>query len=399
MDALNPCPMTPAQRFHALFDSNPFVNTATPEPGMPRKADPAQKDLLDPTQKRQATGIRPNDVAWMNYLDLYVGHVRLRSKSGHCDHVDSVLRRFTEYRGLYASKLREVTTVDIELYLAERMKDHNRSGKPLTERTLNNEVDILNACFAYAGPKDRTRGGRKHLGWVTDPAFCEPLPEPDVSPVELTDEQIENFIRATKQATVPQIEGCSPADFWLAVLVLESLTLLRRRALLLVKRPTDEILLERKELFIPAAINKTNQDAIVTLGTTDAVPQLFHRLPSRVGEPLLPWRSASGKPLSLGYFSDTIRKMQEKAGIPDGQRLKLKYLRSTSANKVEDAFDEATAKSKLKHGPNTNTYRKHYRKRAPKPKEIAATDSLAGWLFGVLKSADTPAAPALRVIG
>lgn len=50
-------------------------------------------------------------MAWLNYVDAYLGHVRLRSKSVYAVNVERVLNRFTEYRGLFGTRLNAITTV------------------------------------------------------------------------------------------------------------------------------------------------------------------------------------------------------------------------------------------------------------------------------------------------
>lgn len=357
-----------------------------------------QRKLFDESDlRRSPRQSRGDRTPFVNYVDIYCDRMETRYVSGHPAQVRRVLNRFIEYRGLFQHRLKDVHALEIEEYLARRKKDTWR-GNLLSARTLNNELEIINQAFTYAGPKDRTKGGRKHLCWLNDPPYCELLPEPDLNPVQLTPEQIQGFVQATQFATSPQIDQCSPQDFWLAVLIVDFLTLLRRRALLLVERPTDEMLLGRKQLFIPAAINKTKQDVYVTLGSDDSIPQILARLPSKPGEPLLPWRRRDGRALSPNYFSRYIKQFQDKAGISDAGRLKLKFIRSTSANIVEDAFDELTAKSKLKHSPNTNTYAQNYRVRRPKTKEVQATDRLKSYLFELI--AKTPEKqPDLKVIG
>lgn len=395
MDFLNPRSPSAAERFHALFEpnlSNPLAASRNEGPDVPHAIHEDRRQ--DPTGKS-----RGSEMSWVAYVDLYLQRLENRYTSDYPRVVRLYLERFTEYRGLHAARLGDIHSIDIEQYLSDRRRDRNSLGEPLSERTLNNEISALNACFAFAGPKDRTRDGRKHLNWLAEPPYCEKLSEPGLDPVKLSNEQIQAFIRATAIARSPNIEGCSPQDFWVCVLILDSLTLLRRKALLMVERPDDDMLLVRKQLFIPAAINKTKEDVYVTLGTDDTIPRLFAKLPTKPGERLLPWRDNTGRPLTLNYFSEVIRQFQREAGIPDGQRLKLKHLRSTSANRVEEATDESTAKSKLKHGPNTNTYRKHYRSRQPSAKEVEATDSLTSWLFGMLKTSDEVGGPDLRVFG
>lgn len=393
MFALSQKSLSAAQRFNALFDQ--------PEPaGMHRTTKSSaggQRSLFDGEVLRSPQRSRKDRTPFVNYVEIYCDRLENRYTSDHPAQVRRVLTRFIEYRRLFQHRLRDIHALEIEEYLSQRKKDTWR-GKLLSPRTLNNELEIINQAFTFAGPKDRTKGGRKHLCWLNDPPYCELLPEPDLNPVQLMPEQIQAFVRATQLATSPNLDGCSPQDFWLSVLIVDFLTLLRRRALLLVSRPSDEMLLERKQLFIPAAINKTKQDVYVTLGSDDSIPQILARLPSKPGEPLLPWRRRDGRPLSANYFSRYIKQFQDKAGISDAARLKLKFIRSTSANIVEDAFDELTAKSKLKHSPNTNTYGQNYRVRRPKTKEVQATDRLKSYLFDLI--AKTPdQQPELKVIG
>lgn len=386
--------LSPVACFHALF-SQPL------EVGMRRTDADGQRPLFAEDFIPRPRDRRGDETALVNFIDIYCERLKNRSRNQvYVENVRTVLDRFVEYRGLHAARLRDVQSIDVEMYLAQRKKDLFR-GKPLSAVTLNNEIGYLNTAFSFAGPKDKYRGGRKHLGWLAEPPYCERVPEPDLAPVELTDAQIQRFMEATSHATAPRIEGCSPRDFWVAVLILDSLTLLRRGALLSVLRPDDETLLVRKQLFVTADQNKTNEDIFVTLGTDDTIPTLFAKLPTKPGEPLLPWRRPDGRPMSLGYFSQHLKDFQRTAGVPEEERLKIKHLRSTGSNKAEELADEATAKSKLKHSPNTNTYRKHYKSRRPSQKEIQATDALWGWISGVIRTVadDEQRPPSLQVIG
>lgn len=298
--------------------------------------------------------------------------------------VRRVLDRFTNYRSLVNKELEEITQNDLESYLARRRQDRWRN-QPLSATTLNNEIAILNSAFAYAGPRGHKKHERCRLGLLSSPPALCYIDEDDLAPVELTQSQITNCLHATRYATSPRVNGCSPQTFWVCALFLGSLTLLRRAALLQVPRPTDEMLVQEKRLFLPARLNKTRRDIWLSLGSTNELVDLFAALPSEVGQPLLPWRARNGRPMSLCHFNATLRGFQEKAGIPKPQRVRTKDLRSTSATIIGDNFNDDVAKRKLGHSANTHTYEKHYKGRKPTPTEVAATDFVADMLIESLR--------------
>lgn len=309
-----------------------------------------------------------------------------------------VLDRFMTYRTCATRTIEEITQADLEHYLARRRQDRWRN-QPLSAVTLNNEIAILNSFFAYAGPKGHKKHERHRLGLLPIPPQLSYVDEDDLEPRELTAAQVTACLQATKYARSPRIQGCSPQTFWVCALFLGSLTLLRRAALLRVPRPEDHVLIEQKRLFLPAKLNKTRRDIWLSLGSREDLAELFAALPTAVGEPLLPWRTASGRSMCLSHFNATLREFQEKAGIPKLQRVRTKDLRSTSATIIGDNFNDDVAKRKLAHSPNTHTYEKHYKGRKPTPTEVAATDFIADRLLESLRAPETEHPPTLKISG
>ncbi len=321
--------------------------------------------------------------------------------SDHNANIRRVLDRFTARRNLIDRSVQSIEQIELELYIASRRGDRWRN-QPLTTTTLNNEVTILNAVFAFAGPKGHKKHERNRLGLMPSPPWLAHLPEDDLAPVELTEQQIAKCLDATRHAKTPRVDGCSPATFWICTLILAGLTLLRRNALLKIPRPDDVMLLEQRRLFLPAGINKTRRDVWVSLGSHDQLVELFAALPSKVGEPLLPWKDRAGRPMTLSHFNHCLAKFQRVAGIPEAERVRTKDFRSTSATLVGDEFGDAIAKRKLAHSPNTNTFEKHYKGRKPTSKEVAATDYIADILISSLRNPPPPQpqpSTDLRVIG
>lgn len=313
--------------------------------------------------------------------------------------VRRVLDRFTTYRACADKSIDQITQLDLEQYLARRRQDRWRN-EPLSAVTLNNEISILNSVFAYAGPKGHRKHERHRLGLLAMPPQLEMIEEDDLEPVELSADQITACLQATRLARTPRVPGCSPQTFWVCALFLGSLTLLRRAALLKVPRPEDHILIEQKRLFLPARLNKTRRDVWLSLGSRDDLVELFASLPSEVGEPLLPWRTATGRAMSLSHFNHSLKDFQVRAGIPKLKRVRTKDLRSTSATLIGDRFNDDVAKRKLAHSPNTNTYERNYKGRKPTPTEVAATDFMADLLLESLRrppEGDGP--PTLRISG
>ena len=332
---------------------------------------------------------REPPMKWAVYKEIYVSLQRVTHKSGHPENVRRVLDRFTHYCNLIGADLEEISQHDFDMYVARRREDEWR-GKPISNRTINNEIDILNAAFAKAGPKLATRSGRENYGYLeTTPPFKQPLEEDESEPVCVGGETIAAFMRAvTDHARVPNVDGCTPYNFWLCVLLLGGITGLRRGALLQIPRPDDVMLRDRRELVLPAHLNKARtgrrrkrKPLRFSLGRNDRVIELLVNLPSKPGEQLLPWRRNSGRPMTLGYFSNTMAEIQRAAGISDADRLKLKYLRSTAGTEIADVFGDAVAKKKLGHSPTTNTLDTNYKSRAPREKDIEASDHLANMIL------------------
>lgn len=347
------------------------VNNALRENGQLR-LEPAEPLRADP------------NMSWSLYKDSYC--VRLRTRYPESDHpwlVGRTLDRFTLYCHLNGRRLSEITSLDIEHYVALRRKDAWRN-KPIGNRTINNEINALNAVFAFAGPVCRG-AGRRNLGLLTSPPFCELLPVDDPNPVVLTADQLARYIDATAYAVTPRLDGCTPQQFWLATLVLSGVTALRRKALLRVPRPDDYQLRELREIVVPPHINKTRRELRITLGRRDEVIELLASLPTRPGEPLLPWKDPEGRPMSLGHFNREMAEFQKRAGITAENRVKTKHLRSTAGTEVGDRLGDAIAKKKLGHSPGSNTFDRHYKGRRPRDVDRDASDLMADLLFRSMK--------------
>lgn len=337
------------------------------------------------------------------FCAVYVNHLEVRHPhSDHSQQVRRILERFQRYRSLYSRRLCDIDTRDFAEYVARRRADLWR-GKPLTERTLNNEINTLNAAFAWAGPKIPFGRGRTFQEWITNPPYYEPLPEPDPLPILLEDGQLSAFIEATTTATSPHAEVCEPRSFWIAALFLVGVTSLRRKGLLLIPRPDDYVLLERRELILPARLSKTRREEAIPLGDDTRMAQIFGELPTKPGEPLLPWKDRSGRRMTLAHFNHSMAKIQRRAGIAEDRRITLKHVRSTVATHVCDSFNEATAKKRLGHSPRTNTINTNYLSRRPGPNDRAASDYLSRWLFGAAERSLGPApeneSPRLGIVG
>lgn len=364
-----------SERFHSLFDPQPFLRDE-PRP----------------------TGLEPH-MKWVILKELHLERLEVRSPGAEYNsQVRRVLDRFTHYRGLVVKELGAITQLDLEQFVIRRRTDLYR-GKLLSARTINNEIAILNAIFAWCGPPETRGPGRSNLGLLQRPPFLTPLDEPDVEPVAVSDEQLVNYLRATQRATSPRIRGCSPQTFWTCVLLLDGVTMLRRGGLLRIIRPTDYELLELKQLKLPAGINKSKRDEWLSLGSRASLLELLAALPSQPGEPLLPWRDRTGRAMSLNHFSRTMAKFQRDAGISDTDRVRLKQLRSTGATEVGDEFNDAVAKRKLKHGPTTNTFDQHYKSRRPTAAEHEASNYLADKLLRGVAVSQEKVVPQLGVFG
>lgn len=338
--------------------------------------------------------IAATPMKWLVYKELYLERLETRSpKSEHPKHARAVLDRFTKRLRLYERDLDSIRDIDLETYIRARRGDTYRD-RPLTVTTINGEIQILNTCFALAGPKTPRGPGRKNWQLIPFPPYAEPMEDCDRNPVVISEEQIEAFSRATSFARTPRYGGVSPQQFWHAALVLDAITALRRGALLDVLRPSDKILIERRELPVPAEISKTKREQIIALGSNEKVFDLLSTLPGEPGEPLLPWRRLNGQPMSRGHFSNEMARFQREAGIPESERIKTKHMRSTAATKIGEAFSEAIAKKRLGHTPGSKTWEKHYQGRGVSSLDHQASDQLADFIAPLLDSA-----PRISIVG
>ena len=117
---------------------------------------------------------------WVFYKELYLDSLEHRSKanSDYSENVRKVLDRFTKRCNLLMASLDDVTQLHLTNYVGSRKRDTWRN-RPLSNKTINNEIKILNACFSYAGPRERKGTGRRNLGWLEDPPWHEFLPDLD----------------------------------------------------------------------------------------------------------------------------------------------------------------------------------------------------------------------------
>lgn len=295
-----------------------------------------------------------DQVFWSVYKDMYLQRLQIRDNNkGHIDNVRRVLDRFTGYCNLVTRFLSEITVQVLENYLKIRKGEKSR-GKFLSKVTLNNDLRSLNSCLGAAGPIEPRGPGRSNYGFLEFPPYIEMLSVDETEPEVVTEQQIQKFSEAASFARSPRIEGCTPAEFWRATLLLGMITGLRRRGLLLIQRPSDDDLMEKRELYLPAKHHKTRNSLRIPLGSPE-VAMILSKLPSREGEPLLPWRQATGEPLSAQHFSNTMTKIQREAGIAEEDRVKTKNLRSTAATIIAEEFNDDLARKRLGHSPNSKS--------------------------------------------
>lgn len=325
----------------------------------------------------QQRRFRHDDIYWSVYKDMYLQSLATRNSSDvHFHNTRRTLDRFTRYCRCATKRLCEITDFDLEEYLRLRQQDTYR-GNPIKNVSLNNEIKMLNTCFAKAGPKESRGPGRANYAFIECPPFINRLEEDELEPQVVSEEQIERFSQAASLATTPNVEGCTPAQFWRAALLLAIVTGLRRSSLLRIQRPSDDVLRDQQELLLPASIHKTKNFLRIPLGSSEVVEFLL-QLPTAEGEPILPWKSSrTGKPLSLGHFSNTMAQIQRDAGISDQDRIVTKHLRSTAGTIICEEFNDDTARKRLGHSPTSKTFLKHY-----KAKRISKKDRLASEFLG-----------------
>ncbi|MBX3444237.1 MAG: hypothetical protein KF774_17680 [Planctomyces sp.] len=324
------------------------------------------------------------DMLFSDFCRMYVAAVRLVSgpHSAHPANVAATLDRFTRYTRSQQRPLSSLTAFDMLSYVTARKTDLYR-GRAVKNVTLNNEIRTLNAAFGKAGPKGRGRA-RENWNLIVSPPYMHELPEPEIQPVVITEQQLKAFLEAAADAKCPRAEVCDPLLFWRAAVLLELSTSMRRRALIHVPRPDDHALLALRELTLPSDFDKNGRVLVYPIGGDEHGPQiveLLSRLPTRPGERLLPWSHPGGRPMSLNHFSHTLKMIQRRAGIAEGARIRLKDMRSTVGTLVADEFSDAVAKKKLGHGPKTNTIQIHYKSYRPSEKDRQASDFMAAMAF------------------
>lgn len=324
---------------------------------------------------------------WVLFKEIYVERVELRHPgSDHPANIRRVLDRFTRYLGLVERDLSSITNLDFERYAQRRSRDTWR-GNPLQPRTINNELQILNTAFAFAGPPAARGPGRRNLGLLQTVPYADYLPELDTEPVACTSAQLERFLEATQHATVPRYPGVDPQKFWTAVLIVGLVTSLRRKALLRIPRPDNYTLYELRQLVLPARLNKTRREQRIALGS-ERVVEIVGSMPSLVGEPLLPWRNIDGRQMGLSHFNRYMKQLQERAGISPAQQIKTKHLRSTAATEIAERFGDAVAKKKLGHSPKSNVINTSYKARRISEIDHAASEHLAAMVLPLMQPED-----------
>ena len=334
---------------------------------------------------------RETGMKWLSFVEIYCETHESRHPGEHSKNVRRVLERFTEVRSLQEKLVAEVEPLDLELYVSARRETIYR-GKPLSERTINNEINILNTALAKAGPRGTSKRERKNFGYIETPPGIDTLPEPRRNPIQLSEEQRQAFLKALfEKSPAPRPEVCDRRQFWLALFLLESVAPFRRASLIRIPRP--ENLMSRLTLTLPATrgMNKTLDER--TFAVPECVAEVLDRLPTEPGERLLPWKKINGKPYTENYLSDVIREAQRRAGIDDSSRVLLKHLRSTVATLACTEYGEAVGRQLLGHAPGTNTISTNYTARGTSEADRRAAEELGR---RALEIAEVP--PDLKVV-
>lgn len=317
---------------------------------------------------------------WCAYREIYCDILDARHPGEHARNVRRVLDRFGRYRSLDTAELNDITSLDLDQYVMQRTADKWR-GRPVSPRTINNEIRILTTAFSKAGPPTPDRRGRRNFGYLNIAPGCELLPELRKNPVELSRDRQQCFVLAMcRFATTPRPSVCEPRLFWECVFLLSSVSPFRTAALTRIPRPDD--LLDRLELLLPASLNKVDEDR--TFALSREIAERLHELPSRPGDPLLPWHKPNGEPYGPGYFAAVIRGTQRQAGVPETERVIVKNFRSTVATQAAGRFGDAVAKQLLGHSAHSDTINRNYKRRGTGAADRAAVEQLSKSAFDLL---------------
>lgn len=348
----------------------------------------------------------PNDsgstMLWVTLRESFLSRMRAKRVSEtYYANVVKVLDRFTRTRNLWDARVDSIKQLDLQEYVTARSENtwsppKSKTGpSPLSNVTINNEIQILNSIFKYAGPRMNVRGHRDNLAVIEFPPHFEVLDTNDPMPICVSESQLGSFIDASSEATSPRKSVCEPKLFWTCVLVLDSITALRRGALLSVPRPSDDYLVGRRQIPIPAELMKNRRAEVIPLGRRDDVLELLMSLPSKVGEPFLPWRRPDGTRLSLSHFNASMKKFQVKAGI--SETLRTKHLRSTAATEIlNEQFSTDTARKRLGH-KSEDVIRKHYQARMVTAADVQASDFLASRVMDLIGKKNNPETIPIRI--
>ena len=300
---------------------------------------------------------------WVVYKEVYVSLQRVNHKSGHPENVRRVLDRFTHYCGLIGADLDEVSQHDFDLYVAKRRDDEWR-GKPISNRTINNEIDILNATLSKAGPKSATRAGRENYGYLSgNPPYKSPLEEDDPEPVCVGGDTIAAFMQAVQEhAKAPDVEGCTPYEFWLCVLLIGGITGLRRGALLQIPRPeTGKRCQEPFEGFftgLPRGVTVLSRPSCLILRrdqfeSPNGQPRFILLCRAVCSLAVMGWLTCLSQPgfLGSGHFESS----SFSRGVPECQRYKLlKRQSSARSTRLGGAFWSSHSKTINQAAQNVN---------------------------------------------
>ncbi|MES2793183.1 MAG: tyrosine-type recombinase/integrase [Planctomycetota bacterium] len=233
------------------------------------------------------------------------------------------------------SESREMARHHISAFLGYRQQSPGRKkGAKISNATINKEIRYIRLFVKYMS-EDKLGFG---LPTEWQPPKISKVKDPIRLPRWLDERELDRYFRSTGFARRTVVPGVPAPQSWQALLLLGFTTAMRRRALFGVPRPSDAQL-KRRELRLPAELDKSGVERIFPL--SELACEVIARLPGLPGEPMFRW---DGDYRSMYH---ELESMQTRAGIPPEQQNRLHVLRSSGATHM------------LKEGAPLSTVQRH----------------------------------------
>lgn len=312
--------------------------------------------VLDDTAAYIRTAERAEKWVTLRGGELFPSDGRMRLTEFYRQHYTQLSQRLESTDRLYRLTLRrwmlltgnppleQITSAMLARYRDALSRLPGRKGQA-SANTVRMHLAHVQHMLDKAGPPGRRN--RDAFGLIQAVPYIRPPREVLRMPNIVSDELLTRFYEACELATVPELHGVRPPDYWRALLVVTLSTGLRSGNL--HRLAWEHVDLARAEIRLPAEdLHKSLREQVFPLNAV-AVEHLR--------------RIRSPRPRVFGHFTTewTRRlwlKIQDQAGIPKSQQFGLHQLRRTFATKLF-ATDPSAAQLALGHSSIATTIR-HY---------------------------------------